>query len=128
MQGGPEGHSIIGEVAQHRLNRQATAEVFRLLGTNHSLASVGSWAGDVRHEIAISGRQDCDLERFARDLARMCQSHVDLFGAPAPFDRYLFQIMALGEGYGGLEHRSSTSLVCRRDELPARGAAFATLA
>ena len=80
-------------------------------------------AGDVRHEIAVSGRQNCDLERLARDLARMCQSHIDLFGAPAPFDRYLFQIVALGEGYGGLEHRSSTSLVCRRGELPARGAA-----
>ena len=80
-------------------------------------------AGDVRHEIAVSGRQNCDLERLARDLARMCQVHIDLFGAPAPFDRYLFQIMALGEGYGGLEHRSSTSLVCRRDELPARGVA-----
>lgn len=47
---GQEGHSIIGEVAQHRLNPQATAEVFRLLGTNHSLASVGSWADDVRDE------------------------------------------------------------------------------
>jgi predicted metalloprotease with PDZ domain len=78
-------------------------------------------AGDVRHEVAVSGRQDCDLERLARDLARMCQSHIDLFGDGAPFDRYLFQIMVLSEGHGGLEHRSSTSLICRRDELPARG-------
>ena len=39
----------------------------------------------------------------------------------APFDRYLFQITAVGDGYGGLEHGSSTSLVCRRDELPMRG-------
>ena len=36
----------------------------------------------------------------------------------APFDRYLFQVTAVGDGYGGLEHRSSTSLLCRRDELP----------
>jgi predicted metalloprotease with PDZ domain len=78
-------------------------------------------AGGVRHEIAVTGRHDCDLERLARDLARMCQCHIDLFGARAPFDRYLFQITALGDGHGGLEHRSSTSLLCRRDELPARG-------
>src|SRR5690349_747767 len=61
---------------------------------------------DVRHEIAVSGRHDCDLERLARDLAQVCQSHIDLFGGRTPFDRYLFQVMALGEGYGGLEHRS----------------------
>ena len=82
-------------------------------------------AGGARHEVAVSGRQDADLERLARDLARICRWHVDLFGgaaaSAAPFDRYLFQIMAVGAGYGGLEHRSSTSLLCRRDELPARG-------
>ena len=82
-------------------------------------------AGGVHHEIAVSGRQQADLERLARDLARICQWQIDLFGdAPqsrAPFDRYLFQITAVGDGYGGLEHRSSTSLLCRRDELPVPG-------
>jgi len=82
-------------------------------------------AGGVRHAIAVTGRQQADLERLARDLARVCQWQSDLFGnAPQsrpPFDRYLFQITAVGDGYGGLEHRSSTSLVCRRDELPIRG-------
>jgi predicted metalloprotease with PDZ domain len=78
-------------------------------------------AADVRHEIALSGHHDCDLERLARDLSRICKWHIDLFGGRAPFDRYLFQVMALGEGHGGLEHRSSTSLICRRDELPTRG-------
>jgi predicted metalloprotease with PDZ domain len=80
-------------------------------------------AGGVRHEIAVTGRHDCDLERLARDLERVCQCHIDLFGGRAPFERYLFQITALGDGHGGLEHRSSTSLLCRRDELPARGEA-----
>ena len=45
---------------------------------------------------------------------------------PAPFDRYLFQIAAVGNGYGGLEHRTSTSLCCKRDELPAPGVAEIT--
>ena len=74
-------------------------------------------AGGVPHEIAITGRHDADLPRLARDLARICQWQIDLFG-DAPFERYLFQVTAVGEGYGGLEHRSSTSLLCRRDELP----------
>jgi predicted metalloprotease with PDZ domain len=75
---------------------------------------------DVRgipHEIAVTGGHDADLARLAADLAPICNWQVGLFGH-APFDRYLFQVTAVGEGYGGLEHRSSTSLVCRRDELP----------
>jgi predicted metalloprotease with PDZ domain len=80
-----------------------------------------AWASfDVRgvpHEIAITGRHDADLARLARDLARICDWQIALFGE-APFDRYLFQVTAVGDGYGGLEHRSSTSLLCRRDELP----------
>lgn len=45
---GQEGHSIIAEIAQRRLSPKAIAEVARLLGPNHSLASVGSWADDIR--------------------------------------------------------------------------------
>ncbi|MGE5171123.1 MAG: M61 family metallopeptidase [Rudaea sp.] len=82
-------------------------------------------AGGARHEVALTGRHEADLERLAADLARLCQWQLDLFGgAPqskAPFGRYLFQVTAVGDGYGGLEHRSSTSLLCRRDELPAPG-------
>jgi predicted metalloprotease with PDZ domain len=77
-------------------------------------------AAGVAHEIAITGKHDADLDRLARDLARLCQWQIDFFGGEAPFDRYLFLINAVGEGYGGLEHRSSTSLLCRRDELPTR--------
>ena len=47
---GQEGHSIIAEVAQHRLSPDASVEVGRLLGSGHSLASVGSWADDVRDQ------------------------------------------------------------------------------
>jgi predicted metalloprotease with PDZ domain len=77
-------------------------------------------AGGVPHDIAISGRATADLARLARDVQRVCQWQIDLFG-DAPFDRYLFQVMAVGEGYGGLEHRSCTSLLCRRDDLPHAG-------
>ena len=39
---GQEGHSIIAEIAQHRLSREAAGMVEQLLGKGHSLASVAS--------------------------------------------------------------------------------------
>jgi predicted metalloprotease with PDZ domain len=35
--------------------------------------------------------------------------------------RYVFLTTAVGEGYGGLEHRASTALMCSRSDLPRRG-------
>ncbi len=84
-------------------------------------------AGGALHEIAVSGRHRADLDRLGADLARICQWQCDFFGTAspgrAPFDRYLFLVAAVGDGYGGLEHRASTSLLCSRDELPQPGIA-----
>lgn len=78
-------------------------------------------AAGVRHEIAITGRHDCDMERLCADLERVCAWQIELFGTPAPVDRYLFLTMVVGEGYGGLEHRSSTALLASRADLPYKG-------
>ncbi|MES9938833.1 MAG: peptidase M61, partial [Sedimenticola sp.] len=75
----------------------------------------------VPHTIAITGRHDADMERLCSDLEVLCNSHIDMFGQLPEMDRYLFQVMAVGDGYGGLEHRSSTSLICKRTDLPKRG-------
>lgn len=75
-------------------------------------------AGGVPHEIAITGRHDCDTARLTRDLKRVCEWQIGLFGE-APMRRYLFLVTAVGEGYGGLEHRASAALLCARGELPA---------
>jgi len=84
--------------------------------------ALGSFrACGVPHEIAITGRQEADLPRLCRDLARVCEEHIRLFGLPAPMDRYLFLATALGEGYGGLEHRASSALLCSREDLPRQG-------
>lgn len=74
----------------------------------------------VPHRMAIVGRHRADPERLQRDLTRLCAQHAALFGE-LPIDRYLFLATALGEGYGGLEHRFSTSLLCARDDLPRPG-------
>ena len=73
------------------------------------------------HDIVITGRHRADLARLRRDLKRLCEAHIRFFGEPAPMKRFVFLITALGEGYGGLEHRASTALVCSRDDLPREG-------
>ncbi len=75
-------------------------------------------AHGIPHEIALTGRHDADLDRLARDLKRLTEHHIDFFGRPAPMRRYVFLVMAVGEGYGGLEHRASTALLCSRHDLP----------
>ncbi len=75
----------------------------------------------VAHDIILTGRFSCDEDRLVRDLSKICEHHIHFFGEPAPVDYYQFQVLVVGEGYGGLEHRSSTSLICSRDSLPKRG-------
>jgi predicted metalloprotease with PDZ domain len=87
-------------------------------------ASTTFEAGGAVHEIAVTGRTDADLERLARDLAPVCAAQAAMFEPRtrrAPFDRYLFLATAVGDGYGGLEHRDSTALLCGRDDLPWHG-------
>ncbi|WP_250522926.1 MULTISPECIES: S1/P1 nuclease [unclassified Caballeronia] len=45
---GQEGHSIVAEIAQRRLTPNATMELAGTLGAGTSMASVASWADDVR--------------------------------------------------------------------------------
>ncbi|WP_309682350.1 peptidase M61 [Polaromonas sp.] len=46
-------------------------------------------------------------------------------GKKPPFKNYLFMLNAVDEGYGGLEHRNSTALICNRKDLPRLGEAKA---
>ena len=75
----------------------------------------------IPHAIAIRGKTRVDMGRLCHDLQTLCERHMSLLGVPEGFDRYLFLVHSPGSGYGGLEHRWSSSLVCARDSLPARG-------
>ena len=75
----------------------------------------------IPHAIAIRGKTRVDMGRLCHDLQTLCERHMALLGVPEDFDRYIFLVHAPGSGYGGLEHRWSSSLVCARDSLPARG-------
>lgn len=72
----------------------------------------------VPHDVVFTGKHYADLDRVAEDLKVICEYQLQFFGEPAPMDRYLFLTWVVGDGYGGLEHRSSTSLICSRADLP----------
>ena len=75
----------------------------------------------IPHTIAIRGRTRVDMGRVCHDLNTLCEQHMRLMSAPKDLDRYVFLLAALGEGFGGLEHRWSSSLICARDDLPRKG-------
>lgn len=77
-------------------------------------------AAEIPHQMVISGHHVCDSARLVADLSRICAQHVRMFG-DLPVSNYLFMALATGDGYGGLEHRDSTSLMCARDDLPRPG-------
>jgi predicted metalloprotease with PDZ domain len=54
-------------------------------------------------------------------LSQICAIQASIFGSPLPLSQYLFLVMVVGDGYGGLEHRDSTSLICSRKDLPLAG-------
>lgn len=75
----------------------------------------------VPHEVVLTGRYHADLRRVCQDLKKICEAQIRFFGEPAPMDRYVFMVMVVGKGYGGLEHRASTALMISRENLPAFG-------
>ncbi|MBA5690443.1 M61 family metallopeptidase [Rugamonas apoptosis] len=83
-------------------------------------------AHGVPHDIVVTGRvPNLDLARLCRDLKSICETQIAFFEPKtkrAPMERYLFLTMAVGDGYGGLEHRASTALICARADLPSTAA------
>jgi predicted metalloprotease with PDZ domain len=82
-------------------------------------------AHGVQHDIVITGMvPNLDMARLSSDLKKICETQIALFEPRtnrAPMDRYVFMTLAVGEGYGGLEHRASTALICSRADLPVKG-------
>ncbi|MGF6412619.1 M61 family metallopeptidase [Paraburkholderia sp. MM5482-R1] len=82
-------------------------------------------AHGVPHDVVIGGRvTGLDMERLCKDLKRICEAQIALFepkSKKAPVERYVFMTQAVTDGYGGLEHRASTALICNRTDLPVQG-------
>ena len=83
-------------------------------------------AHGIPHDIVISGRvPNLDMARLQADLKLVCEAQIAFFeprSKRAPMDRYVFLTLAVGDGYGGLEHRASTALICARADLPTTAA------
>ncbi|WP_273163205.1 M61 family metallopeptidase [Massilia timonae] len=79
-------------------------------------------AHGIPHDIVITGRvPNLDMARLQADLKAICETQIAFFEPKtkrAPLERYVFMTMAVGDGYGGLEHRASTALICARADLP----------
>ncbi|HVL76526.1 MAG TPA: M61 family metallopeptidase [Noviherbaspirillum sp.] len=77
------------------------------------------------HDVVITGRvPNLDMARLSADLKKICEAQIALFepkSRRAPVRRYVFMTLAVGDGYGGLEHRASTALICSRGDLPVKG-------
>jgi predicted metalloprotease with PDZ domain len=79
------------------------------------------------HALAVWGRADVDLPRFADDLRRIVESVGTLMGG-LPYDRYLFLVHLTDKRRGGLEHARSTTLNVARSGFYPREAYEETLA
>ena len=75
----------------------------------------------VPHRFVVAGAAPSfDGKRLLADTQKICEANIRFWhgeGKP-PFKNYLFMLNAVGDGYGGLEHRNSTALICGRRDLP----------
>ncbi len=85
----------------------------------------------IPHRFVVAGATESfDGDKLVADTQAICEAEIRFWhgaqaqaGAsksdnPIPFQRYLFLLNAVNDGYGGLEHRSSTVLICTRKDLP----------
>ena len=94
------------------------------------------WSGQfkacgIEHRFVVAGAlPSFDGERLLADTKKICEAEIRFWhgsgvqaGRKAPHKNYLFMLNAVDDGYGGLEHRNSTALICGRRDLPRVGQA-----
>ena len=88
-------------------------------------------AGGIQHRFVVAGAPPSfDGARLLADTQAICEAAIRVWHAgqagaapPMPHSSYLFMLNAVDDGYGGLEHRNSTALICTRRDLPRHGRA-----
>jgi predicted metalloprotease with PDZ domain len=92
------------------------------------------WSGSfeafgIPHRFVVAGVSDSfDGNKLLADTRTICEAEMRFWhgtassahniAADVPFESYLFMLNAVHDGYGGLEHRNSTALICTRRDLP----------
>jgi predicted metalloprotease with PDZ domain len=80
----------------------------------------------IPHRFVVAGAlPSFDGDRLLADTQKICEAEIRFWhgqgksaGQKAPYKNYLFMLNAVHDGYGGLEHRNSTALICKRSDLP----------
>ena len=85
-------------------------------------------AGGLEHRFVVAGAPPSfDGARLLKDTQAICEAEISFWhGAKKgrkkadqpPHKNYLFMLNVVDDGYGGLEHRNSTALICMRKDLP----------
>ena len=94
------------------------------------------WSGNftvrgIKHCFVVAGAAGTfDGAKLLADTQSICETEMQFWhGKQAnsknkpPFKSYVFILNAVDDGYGGLEHRNSTALICKRQDLPRLGEA-----
>ena len=86
------------------------------------------WSGSfkacgIKHRFVVAGATPTfDGERLLRDSQKICETAIRFWHgkkhSATPHKNYVFMLNAVADGYGGLEHRNSTALICNRADLP----------
>ena len=85
----------------------------------------------VKHRFVVAGATATfDGAKLLADTQKICEAEMMFWHGKStnpknkpPFKSYVFMLNAVDDGYGGLEHRNSTALICKRQDLPRLGVA-----
>ena len=91
-------------------------------------------AGGIEHQFVVAGAPaSFDGARLLADTQAICEAEIAFWHGNSPkgkaansknrppHDRYVFMLNTVDNSYGGLEHRHSTALICKRADLPRVG-------
>jgi predicted metalloprotease with PDZ domain len=92
------------------------------------------WSGNftvrgVKHRFVVAGATNTfNGAKLLADTQKICETEMQFWHGKStnsknkpPFKSYVFMLNAVDDGYGGLEHRNSTALICNRKDLPRLG-------
>ena len=86
--------------------------------------SIRFTARGIPHRLVVAGAAPSfDGKRLVRDVRRICEQAIAFWHGEErpPLANYVFLLNVVDDGYGGLEHRNSTALICGRRDLPRVG-------
>lgn len=122
----PDWHAATG-LTPRKINRRGfgsylAADYDELVDSPVELGAF--WSGSfmacgVPHRFVVAGAPPgFDGKRLLADTQKICEAEIRFWCGKPPHHNYLFMLNAVDEGYGGLEHRNSTALICKRKDLP----------